>query len=40
MSTDDKIKYGMMALTGASVIAATMGVHIGPLGIASGLGGN
>ena len=36
MSTDDKIRYGMMALTGASVVLASMGVHVGPLSAPSG----
>ena len=41
MSTDDKIRYGMMALTSASVVLATMGVHVGPLtGPVSGWGGS
>ncbi len=38
MSTDDKIKFGMMALSGASVVLATMGVHLGPIEI-QGFGG-
>jgi len=37
MSTDDKIKYGMMAVTGASVVFVTLGVHA-PLAITNGLG--
>ncbi len=38
MSTDDKIRYGMMALTGSSVVLAAFGVHINPLQIISGAG--
>ena len=38
MSTDDKIRYGMMALTGSSVVLAAFGVHINPLQIAGGMG--
>ena len=38
MSTDDKIKFGMMALTSASVLFAAMGVHVTPLGITNGFG--
>jgi len=41
MSTDDKIRYGLMALTGASVVLTTMGAHFGPLtGPVSGWGGS
>ncbi len=39
MSTDDKIKYGMVALGGASVVMAAFGVHISPLQAATGMGG-
>jgi hypothetical protein len=39
MSTDDKIRFGMVALTGASVVLATMGVHLSPLTNAQGWGG-
>ena len=38
MTTDDKIKYGMVALTGASVVLATMGVHVSPFAIIGGIG--
>lgn len=38
MTLDDKIKYGMMALTGASVVLATMGIHVSPLDQIGGLG--
>jgi hypothetical protein len=31
MSIDDKIRYGMIAVTGASVVLATLGVHVGPI---------
>jgi hypothetical protein len=31
MSTDDKIRYGMVALTGASMVLMAMSVHLGPL---------
>jgi hypothetical protein len=38
MSTDDKIRYGMMALGGASVVAAAFGIHISPLQAVGGFG--
>ena len=38
MTTDDKIRYGMMALTGSSVVLAAFGVHINPLGYMGGFG--
>jgi hypothetical protein len=31
MSLDDKVKFGIMAMGGASVILATLGVHVSPL---------
>ena len=41
MSTDEKIRYGMMALGGASVVMAAFGIHINPLATAgSGFGGS
>jgi len=38
MTLDEKIRYGMVALAGASVVLATLGVHITPLDIAGGRG--
>ena len=38
MTLDEKIRYGMIALTGASVVLATLGVHFNPLEIAGGSG--
>lgn len=39
MTIDEKVRYGMMALGGASLILATLGVHITPLNqIAGGAG--
>lgn len=38
MTLDEKIRYGMVALAGASVVLATLGVHINPLEIAGGSG--
>ena len=31
MTQDEKIRYGMMALSVASIVFATLGVKIGPL---------
>ena len=39
MTMDEKIRYGMMALGGASVVFAALGLHITPLQIAGGMGG-
>jgi len=39
MTLDEKIRYGMVALAGASVVFATLGVHINPLDIIGGAGG-
>lgn len=38
MTIDDKVRYGMMALGGASLVFAAMGLHIGPLETLSGAG--
>ena len=38
MTLDEKVRYGMVALGGASVILATLGVHISPLEIIGGMG--
>jgi hypothetical protein len=39
MTTDEKIRYGMMALTGSSVVLAAFGVHVNPLAqICAGFG--
>jgi hypothetical protein len=38
MTLDEKIRYGMVALAGASVVFATLGVHINPLEICGGMG--
>ena len=39
MTLDEKVRYGMIALTGASVVLAGLGVHVNPLTIAGGYGG-
>lgn len=38
MTLDEKIRLGMVALTGASVVFASLGLHVGPLDIAGGMG--
>ena len=38
MTLDDKVRYGIMALGGASVVLATLGVHISPLENVGGWG--
>jgi hypothetical protein len=38
MTLEEKIRYGMMGLSGASVVLTALGVHINPLGIAGGSG--
>jgi hypothetical protein len=38
MTLEDKAKLGMMALGGASVVFATLGVHISPLEVIGGGG--
>ncbi len=39
MTLDEQIRYGMMALGGASLVFATLGVHITPLQVCGGIGG-
>jgi hypothetical protein len=38
MTLDEKIRYGMLALSGASLIFATLGLKMGPLEIIGGFG--
>lgn len=38
MTPDEKIRYGMLALAGAGVVFAALGVHVGPLDVAGGMG--
>ncbi len=38
MTLDEKIRYGMMAISGASLVFATLGLKIGPLEIIGGFG--
>lgn len=39
MTLDEKIRYGMIALGGASVVLTTLGLHVDPLAVAGGMGG-
>jgi hypothetical protein len=38
MTLDEKIRYGVMALSGASLVFASLGLRIGPLEIIGGFG--
>ena len=38
MTLDEKVRYGMLALGGASIVFATLGLKIGPLEIVGGFG--
>lgn len=38
MTLDEKIRFGMLALTGASIVLATLGTHPGILDIVGGMG--
>jgi hypothetical protein len=38
MTLDEKIRIGMMAITGASLVFATLGLKVGPLEIIGGFG--
>jgi hypothetical protein len=38
MTLDEKIRYGMLAISGASIVFATLGLKIGPLEIIGGWG--
>jgi hypothetical protein len=40
MTLDEKIRYGMMALAGASVVLTALGIHVNPLTVAGGYGGD
>ena len=39
MTLDEKIRYGMLAVGGVSLVFAALGVHITPLEICGGMGG-
>jgi len=38
MTPDEKVRYGMLALSGASIVFASLGLHLGPLEITGGFG--
>ncbi len=38
MTLDEKIRYGMLALSGASLIFASLGLRVAPLEVAGGFG--
>jgi hypothetical protein len=38
MTLEDKVRYGMMAIGGASIVFATLGVHFSPLIVTHGYG--
>jgi hypothetical protein len=38
MTLDEKVKFGMIALSGASVVLTAFGVHVSPLQVAGGFG--
>jgi hypothetical protein len=38
MTLDEKIRYGMLAISGASLVFATLGLKVGPLEIIGGWG--
>jgi len=38
MTLDEKVRYGMLALTGASFVFAALGLRIGPLDPIGGMG--
>ena len=38
MTLDEKIRYGMLAISGASLVFATLGLKIAPLEIIGGWG--
>jgi hypothetical protein len=38
MTLDEKIRYGMVAFTGASIVLTTMGLHLNPIAIVGTMG--
>lgn len=36
MTLDEKIRLGMVAVSGASLVLVTLGVHLGPLAVVGG----
>jgi hypothetical protein len=33
MTLDEKVRFGMLALSGAAVVFSTLGVHVSPLDV-------
>ncbi len=40
MTLDEKIRYGMVALSGTAIVMATLGIHFSPLVVLGGMGGD
>jgi len=38
MTLDEKIRYGVLAISGASLVFATLGLRVGPMEIIGGWG--
>jgi hypothetical protein len=38
MTLEEKVRYGMLAVTGAAVVANVLGIHVSPLDITGGAG--
>lgn len=38
MTLDEKLRYGMLALSGASIVFAALGLKVGPLDPINGFG--
>jgi hypothetical protein len=38
MTLDEKIRFGMVAVGGASIVLTALGLHAGPISIAGGAG--
>jgi len=36
MTLDEKIRLGMVAVSGANLVLVTLGVHLGPLAVVGG----
>ena len=38
MTIDEKIRYGMIAMGGASIVLTALGLHVGPISVMGGVG--
>jgi hypothetical protein len=38
MTLDEKVRYGMLALTGAGIVFAALGLHLGPIDVTGSTG--